>query len=81
MAAHNPSLKYLAENRVGDGSILVPKQQQFTQLFENITTSLWSRGITDKEMLATLRESRRRVYARRCGNTSPAEARRNTSVT
>jgi histidinol phosphatase-like enzyme len=69
MTAHNSSLKYVVENRTGDGSMHFPKQQ-FDQLFENITTSLASFRITDKEVLATLPESRQRVYARRYGKAS-----------
>ncbi len=51
--------------RLGDGLILLPEQQRFEQLCEKISLKLTTAGITPEEVLATLPETRERVYARR----------------
>ena len=53
--------------RMGDGLILLPEQQRFDQLCEAISASLTAGGVTTEAVLATLPETRRRVYARRYG--------------
>lgn len=56
--------------RLGDGLILLPEQQRFDQLCLQISAALTAGGITDKAVLATLPETRQRVYARRYGPSS-----------
>lgn len=53
--------------RLGDGLILLPEQQRFNQLCDKISTALASGGITDEAVLATLPQTRQRLYARRYG--------------
>jgi len=53
--------------RLGDGLILVPEQRRFEQLCERVRLSLTAAGLTSEDVLATLPEARRRVYARRDG--------------
>ena len=51
--------------RVGDGLILIPEQTRFRRLCESIASALENRGVTAKDLQATLPEARRRVFARR----------------
>lgn len=51
--------------RLGDGLILLPEQQRFEQLCEQVSSRLTSAGLTSNDLLATLPEARNRVYARR----------------
>lgn len=62
--------------RLGDGLVLLPEQQRFEQLCDEIGAALTAAGITPKDVLATLPEARKRVYQRRYG---PLEAIRRTS--
>jgi len=54
--------------RMGDGLILLPEQQRFDQLCEAISASLTAGGVTAESVLATLPETRQRLYARRYGS-------------
>jgi AbrB family looped-hinge helix DNA binding protein len=51
--------------RLGDGLILLPEQQRFEHLCQEVSTSLTATGLTSEDLLATLPEARNRVYARR----------------
>ena len=63
--------------RLGDGLILLPEQQRFEQLCEQVSTRLSRAGLTSDDLLATLPAARDRVYARRYGTkSSPSAARR-----
>ena len=53
--------------RLGDGLILLPEQKRFDQLCEKISATLTGAGITPKALLATLPETRERVFQRRYG--------------
>jgi AbrB family looped-hinge helix DNA binding protein len=53
--------------RLGDGLILVPEQQRFEHLCQQISSMLTAAGVTPDDLLATLPEARNRVYARRYG--------------
>jgi AbrB family looped-hinge helix DNA binding protein len=53
--------------RLGDGLILLPEQQRFVQLCEQVSSSLTAAGLTSKDLLATLPEARNRAYVRRYG--------------
>jgi AbrB family looped-hinge helix DNA binding protein len=53
--------------RPGDGLILLPEQQRFENLCEQIRSSLTARGLATATVLATLPEARNRVFARRYG--------------
>jgi AbrB family looped-hinge helix DNA binding protein len=54
--------------RLGDGLLLLPEQQRFEQLCEQIQAALTGAGVTAEEALAGLPDARKRVYARRYGN-------------
>src|ERR1700689_3060997 len=60
--------------RLGDGLILLPEQQRFDRLCEQISSALTTAGVKQKAILATLPETRRRIFERRYGATSPATA-------
>jgi AbrB family looped-hinge helix DNA binding protein len=65
--------------RLGDGLILLPEQKRFDHLCEKISTALTAAGVTSKALLATLPETRERIYARRYGASGakrPASRRR-----
>ncbi len=51
--------------RLGDGLILLPEQQRFQQLCEQVRERLTDAGLTSEDLLATLPAARNRVYARR----------------
>ena len=53
--------------RLGDGLILLPEQQRFEQLCEQISSKLAAAGLKPKDALAPLNEARTRVYARHYG--------------
>lgn len=59
--------------RLGDGLILLPEQQRFDALCQQISDSLSAGGIEAETVFATLPETRKRVYARRYGAAKPAE--------
>jgi AbrB family looped-hinge helix DNA binding protein len=65
--------------RLGDGLILLPEQRRFEQLCQQVSSSLTAAGLTSGDLLATLPESRNRVYARRYGKKAPATALRRRS--
>ncbi len=51
--------------RLGDGLVLLPEQQRFEQLCEQVSSALTGAGLTPEAILATLPEARKRVFARR----------------
>ena len=53
--------------RMGDGLILLPEQQRFEHLCQQVSSSLTAAGVTSEQLLATLTEARKRVYARHYG--------------
>lgn len=57
--------------RLGDGLILLPEQQRFNLLCEQISSSLTTAGVTSKALLATLPETRQRIFERRYGAAGP----------
>jgi AbrB family looped-hinge helix DNA binding protein len=54
--------------RLGDGLVLLPEEQRFERLCEEISSVLTGAGLTTEAVLATLPEARKRVYADRYGN-------------
>jgi AbrB family looped-hinge helix DNA binding protein len=48
--------------RLGDGLVLLPEEQRFERLCEEIGSALTRRGLTTEAVLATLPEARERVY-------------------
>lgn len=66
--------------RLGDGLVLLPEQQRFERLCEQVSSALTGAGLTSDEILATLPDARKRVFARRYGktNSSRTTARRRT---
>src|SRR5262252_63555 len=67
--------------RLGDGLILLPEQRRFEQLCRQISVRLSSAGLTSDELLATLPDARKRVYARRYGKNPSADPGRPGSRT
>lgn len=53
--------------RMGDGLILLPEQQRFEHLCRQVSSSLTAAGVNSEQLLATLSEARKRVYARHYG--------------
>ena len=63
--------------RLGDGLILLPEQQRFNQLCEQISATLADAGVTVEAALAGLPEARKRVYESHYGKApTPAKAQR-----
>lgn len=66
--------------RLGDGLILLPEQQRFEQLCQQVSSRLITAGLSRSDLLATLPEARNRVYARHYGKsaagTSPRHPRK-----
>lgn len=50
--------------RLGDGLVLLPEQQRFEHLCEQVSSALTRAGLTPETTLATLPEARSRVFAR-----------------
>jgi AbrB family looped-hinge helix DNA binding protein len=67
--------------RLGDGLILLPEQQRFEQLCEQVSTRLTGAGLTPGDLLATLPEARKRVYERLYGKKPSARVARRRSRT
>jgi AbrB family looped-hinge helix DNA binding protein len=61
--------------RLGDGLILLPEQQRFDHLCEQISSALTAAGVTRKTLLATLPETRQRMFERRYGAVGTAKTR------
>jgi AbrB family looped-hinge helix DNA binding protein len=53
--------------RLGDGLILLPEQQRFEHLCQQVSSRLTAAGVTPRNLLATLPEARNRVFGRRYG--------------
>jgi AbrB family looped-hinge helix DNA binding protein len=53
--------------RLGDGLLLLPEQQRFERLCQQVSSALTATGLKPEDVLATLPEVRNRVYARRYG--------------
>lgn len=60
--------------RLGDGLILLPEQQRFDLLCRQIGSALTAGGIAHEALLATLPETRRRIYERRFGADSTVKS-------
>jgi AbrB family looped-hinge helix DNA binding protein len=53
--------------RLGDGLILLPEQQRFDALCERISSTLGAAGVTPEAVVATLPQTRERLFERRYG--------------
>jgi len=60
--------------RLGDGLILLPEQQRFNRLCEEISSALTSAGVTPEAIMATLPDARKRIFARRYGTRGPSDS-------
>src|ERR1700747_1368075 len=67
--------------RLGDGLILLPEQQRFEQLCQQVSSSLTTAGLKPDDLQAPLPEARNRLYARRYGARTSARAARRRSRT
>ena len=59
--------------RLGDGLVLLPEQQRFENLCERISSALTAAGVSPEDLLETLPEVRKRVFARHYVTTKPAK--------
>jgi len=59
--------------RLGDGLVLLPEQQRFERLCEQIGTMLSGAGVTPDKALASLPEVRKRLYKRRYRKTDSSK--------
>ncbi|MGB2621543.1 MAG: AbrB/MazE/SpoVT family DNA-binding domain-containing protein [Candidatus Acidiferrum sp.] len=59
--------------RLGDGLILLPEQQRFEQLCEQMSLALTAAGATPDSILSTLPDARKRVFGRRYGASKSAK--------
>lgn len=62
--------------RLGNGLILLPQQQRFEQLCQQLSERLTAAGLSSEDLLATLPQARNRVYTRRYGKTPSASGSR-----
>jgi AbrB family looped-hinge helix DNA binding protein len=53
--------------RLGNGLILLPEQQRFQRLCEQISATLTKGGVSPEALLATLPRTRQIIYERRYG--------------
>jgi AbrB family looped-hinge helix DNA binding protein len=67
--------------RLGDGLILLPEQQRFEQLCQQVSSSLTTAWMKSGDLFATLPKARNRVYARRYGKKPSANVARGRSRT
>jgi len=65
--------------RLGDGLVLLPEQQRFEHLCEQVSSALTRAGLSPEATLATLPEARKRVFARRYKKNSTRKAPRRHS--
>jgi AbrB family looped-hinge helix DNA binding protein len=66
--------------RLGDGLILLPEQRRFDTLCERISSALTAAGVTREAVLATLPQTRQRVFERRYGSAAMALPKVPTAV-
>ena len=59
--------------RPGDGLVLLPEQQRFDQLCNEISSVMAGLGKAPETLLATLPQARNRVYARRYGKATASK--------
>ena len=57
--------------RLGDGLILLPEQRRFDSLCERISSALTAAGVSTETVLATLPQTRERLFERRYGVAKP----------
>jgi len=62
--------------RLGNGLILLPEQERFDLLCEQISSALTTGGVTPPALLETLPEARKRIFGRHYGTANPALSRR-----
>jgi AbrB family looped-hinge helix DNA binding protein len=67
--------------RLGDGLILLPEQQRFDSLCQQVSSALISAALTPEDVVRTLPEARERIFQRRygIGKSSPVAASRRRS--
>jgi AbrB family looped-hinge helix DNA binding protein len=64
--------------RLGDGLILLPEQRRFDALCERISSTLTAAGVAADDVMASLPQTRDRLFARRYGadKSAPSKPRR-----
>jgi len=58
--------------RLGDGLILLPEQRRFDSLCERVSSTLTAVGVTPQAVMATLPQTRERIFERRYGSAAMA---------
>ena len=58
--------------RLGDGLVLLPEQERFEHLCEQVASALTRVGLTSEAFLATLPEARKRVLAQHYKKSNPS---------
>ncbi len=61
--------------RLGDGLILLPEQQRFDRLCQQISSALAAAGVAPDAVLKTLPAARKRIFERRYRSASPGKHR------
>jgi AbrB family looped-hinge helix DNA binding protein len=61
--------------RLGDGLVLLPEQQRFDHLCEKVGSALRILDLAPEDLLATLPQARKHVFARRYAKTSRSNKR------
>ena len=59
--------------RLGDGLVLLPEQQRFDHLCEQVSSALTGDGVAPDSILATLPEARKRIFARHYKKSDPSK--------
>ena len=59
--------------RLGDGLVLLPEQQRFEHLCEEVGSALTHAGLTPEAILVTLPEARKRVFERHYGKSDSSK--------
>lgn len=68
--------------RLGDGLVLLPEQQRFERICEDISAALRNAGVNKEEFLETLPDARKRVYRRhyKLRNSSQKSTRKRSTL-
>lgn len=66
--------------RLGDGLILMPQQDRFERLCNEVSAALTAGGVTPETVLATLPQARQRIFDRQYGLGGKEEAGRRRRI-
>src|ERR1700685_2789857 len=66
--------------RGGNALVILREERGFERVCERMSVALTGAGVTAEEFVGTLPESRRRVFARRCGKLKPMQPGKRTRI-